>query len=267
MAISDFMSNNDKARSIIQAGSEIAGAAVGGALGFIAGGPVPAAGAAVAGVTLTRVLGDVASRFLSERETTRIGGVAAIAASIIDERLKRGDELRNDGFFEESSTNERSPADEVFEGTLLAAKNSYEEKKLLHLGVLFSNVAFSQDCPPEEANFYIKITESLTYSQFVLLRLFALKDNPFKLREQDYKAGTQTTYATISLLHSIQELCALNLVIMQRPSEPNHTIVIGINIICPSYMQLAVGGERLHNLLGLQVVGNEDLESVAKWLR
>ena len=261
------MSNNDKVKSIIQAGSEIAGAAVGSALGFFAGGPVPAAGAAVAGVALTRVLGDVASRFLSGRETMRVGGVAAIAASIIDERLKRGDELRSDGFFEAGNTNERSPADEIFEGTLLAAKNSHEEKKLLHLGALFANVAFSQDCPPEEANFHVKTAESLTYSQFVLLRLFALKDNPFNLRQQDYKAGTQTTYATISLLHAIQELCALNLAIMQRPGEPNHTIVIGINIICPSHMQLAVGGERLHNLLGLQVVEDKDLESVAKWLR
>jgi hypothetical protein len=261
------MSNNDKVKSIIQAGSEIAGAAVGGALGFIAGGPAPAAGAAVVGVTLTRVLGDVSSRFLSRRETTRVGGVAAIAASIIDERLRRGDELRSDGFFEASNTNERSPADEIFEGTLLAAKNSHEEKKLLHLGVLFANVAFSQDCPPEEANFHIKMAESLTYSQFVLLRLFAFKDNPFNLRQQDYRACTQTTYATISLLHSIQELCALNLAIMQRPSEPNHTIVIGINIISPSHMQLAVGGERLHNLLGLQVVEDKDLESIAKWLK
>jgi hypothetical protein len=43
------MSNDDKARSIIQAGSEIAGAAVGGALGFISGGPVAAAGAGAVG--------------------------------------------------------------------------------------------------------------------------------------------------------------------------------------------------------------------------
>jgi hypothetical protein len=261
------MSNDDKARSIIQAGSEIAGAAVGGALGFISGGPVAAAGAGAVGVAVTRVLGDVASRYLSKRETIRVGGTAAIAANIISECLNQGQSLRSDGFFESSNTNERSPADEIFEGTLLVAKNSYEEKKVLHLGTLFANIAFDQYCSPEEANFQIKVAESLTYAQFILLRLFALKDNPFNLRQQDYKPSSQTTYATVNLLHEIHELCSLNLAIMQRPNEPNHTIVMGINIICPSQMQLAVGGKRLHDLLGLLVIQNEDLESVAKCLR
>jgi hypothetical protein len=100
-----------------------------------------------------------------------------------------------------------------------------------------------------------------------LLRLFALQDNPYNLRQQDYTTCLHATYATIGLLRLIEELCSSNLAIMQRPNEPNHTIVIGINIICPSQIQLAVGGKRLHDLLGLGSIQNVDLESVAKWLR
>jgi hypothetical protein len=46
--------NKDKVESLISAGSDIAGAAVGGALGFIAGGPTAAAGAGMVGTGLAK---------------------------------------------------------------------------------------------------------------------------------------------------------------------------------------------------------------------
>lgn len=252
--------------NLVSAGADIAGAAVGGALGFIAGGPIGAASAGAMGVGVTRVLRDIATRILSTREATRVGATAAIAISSIKERLEHGEQLRNDAFFE-SNNGTRSSADEVFEGTLLAARNSHEEKKAQYLGRLFANVAFDASCLPSEANYQLHVAESLTYAQFVLLQLFSKSDNWQKLRTTAYGAGAQVQYATISLLHSIHELCDLNLAIMLKPQEANHTIVMGINQICPSELNLAVGGLRLHSLLGLSTMPEEEVEGIAQWLR
>jgi hypothetical protein len=258
--------NNDKVESLISAGSDIAGAAVSGALGFIVGSPAAAAGAGVVGVGVTRVLRDVATRILSGRETARVGATAAIAVSSIRERLKSGEKLRNDNFFETRGA-WPSSADEIFEGTLLAAKNTHEERKARYLGYLYSNVAFDETCSEEEANYLIHVVDSLTYAQFVLLSLFSGSSGAYNLRGTAYGAGAQVPYATISTLQSIHELCDLNLVVMQRPNENHHTIVMGVNIICPQHLKLAVSGRRLYDILGLSAIPQEDLEGVARWLR
>lgn len=258
--------NDKKIKSLISDGTEIAGGAAGAALGFFAGDPATAVGASVAGFLLTRVLRDMTTRFLSGRETTRVGATAAIAIASIGERLHNGERLRGDTFFEPRG-NRVSSAEEIFEGALLAAKNTHEEKKALYLGRLFSNVAFDSSCLEDEANYLLHVAESLTYSQFILLHLFSGKAGEYSLRTTEYGSGAQVQYATISLLHSIHELCDLNLVIKQDPGESNYTFVMGTNIICPSHLKLAVGGDRLHNLLGLSAIPKEDVENVAQWLR
>lgn len=258
--------DNKKIESLISAGADIAGAAVGSALGFIAGGPATAAGAGVVGVGVTRVLRDVAVRFLSGRETKRVGATAAVAISSIKERLDHGEKLRDDEFFD-AKGGQRSSADEIFEGTLLAARNTHEEKKAQYLGNLFANVAFDATCLPNEANYQIHVAESLTYAQFVLLQLFSEGDNSKNLRTTAYGAGAQVHYATISLLHSIHELCDRNLVVMQKAQEANHTIVLGINLICPADLKLTVGGRRLHTLLGLSAIPQQEIDDIAQGLR
>jgi hypothetical protein len=195
-----------------------------------------------------------------------VGATAAIAVSTIRERLKSGDKLRRDNFFEARGARPSS-AEEVFEGTLLAAKNTHEERKTRYLGRLYSNVAFDETCTEEEANYSIHVADSLTFAQFVLLRLFSEGQSAHNLRATAYGSGAQVHYATISALQSIHELCDLNLVVMQRPNESHHTIVMGVNIICPQHLKLAVSGRRLHDLLGLSAIPQEDLEEVARWLR
>src|SRR4051794_15930672 len=78
-------------RALISGGAEIAGGAVGSALGFLAAGPLGAAllGAGGAAVAMTfRHIGQEASeRLLGPREKVRVGAVLAIAAAEISERL------------------------------------------------------------------------------------------------------------------------------------------------------------------------------------
>jgi len=72
---------------------------VGGALGFLAGGPVGAAllgtGSAAAAMTLKHIGEEVSERLLGPREKVRIGAVLAISASDIQDRIKKGEKLAN----------------------------------------------------------------------------------------------------------------------------------------------------------------------------
>ena len=260
------MSNSTRLiTSLISAGSDISGAAVGGALGFLAGGPAGAAGAGAVGVVFSRVLQDVVTRILSCRETERVGATAAVAISSIKERLEHGDKLRDDDFFDTKGS-QRSSADELFEGILLTAKNTHEEKKTKHLGYIFSNIAFDKTCLPNEANYLIHVSESLTYAQFILLKIFS-DTASHGLRTTNYSAGEQVHYQTLSLLHSIRELSDRSLIIMQGLTPSNSFLILDINTICPDQLRLSIGGKRLNTLLELSKIPPVDIDDVKQWLR
>lgn len=130
---------------LINSGFEIAGGAVGGALGFLAGGPAGAAllgaGGAAAALALKQIGQEASERLLGPREEVRIGGVLAIAAGEIRQRLEAGESVRTDGFFEQKQTG-RSDAEEVAESVLLKSQREPEEKKIPYMGHLLSSVAF-----------------------------------------------------------------------------------------------------------------------------
>ncbi len=111
---------------MIEGGSEIAGAAVGGALGLLGGPPGVAAGA-VGGVLVTRALKRIGAelqlRLLGPRQEVRVGATFAFAATEISERLERGDHERHDGWFDGGGEG-RPHAEELLEGVLLNAANA-----------------------------------------------------------------------------------------------------------------------------------------------
>lgn len=92
---------DDNLSAIINSGGDIAGGAIGVAIGFIFGGPAgevlggasgPAAAAAI------RKIGHEASeRLLGSREKVRVGGALAIAAAHIKARTERGERIRRMG--------------------------------------------------------------------------------------------------------------------------------------------------------------------------
>jgi hypothetical protein len=83
---------------------------------------------------------EASERLLGPREQVRVGGVLAIAAAEINERIKNGERVRSDNFFEEKSQG-RSDAEEVAESVLLKSQREPEEKKIPYIGHLLSNVA------------------------------------------------------------------------------------------------------------------------------
>ena len=109
------MSEKDKINGLISTGTEIAGASVGGAIGFLAGGPALAAGAGALGVIIAKgsqkILTDIANRNLSKREEARVGATAAYSLDKVKTYIEEGKQPRDDDFFNEIKYN-RSNAEE-----------------------------------------------------------------------------------------------------------------------------------------------------------
>lgn len=190
LVMSEENSNDEVlATELIEGGSELAGAAVGAAVGFIAG-PMGALGGAAAGVVVSRSLKRVGSeirkRVMGPREEIRVGAAAAFAGEAITALLGAGLLPRDDGFFEANGKNERSKGDELLEGVLLKARDSYEEKKIAHLGVLYANIAFSK-ISASQANQLITLAGQLTYRQLVLLAISVSDEQKAKLEQKTYR--------------------------------------------------------------------------------
>lgn len=162
-------------------GGEVAGAAVGGALGLI-GGPVGIAAGAAGGVIATRIFrrigSEVHSRWLSPREHSRVGGAFALAAAAIKFRLDAGESLRDDWFVAAEGT-DRSEAEEGLEGVLKAAADAYEERKVPYLANLYASAAFRRDISAPYFNALLQLANRCTWRQLVLMALLGEDDTEF----------------------------------------------------------------------------------------
>ncbi|MDQ3969537.1 MAG: hypothetical protein M3275_14230 [Thermoproteota archaeon] len=85
-------------------------------------------------VLLKKGVKDQMRRKLSTPEEYRTGQVLFQFRTKLEQNLREGRTLREDGFLSRS-INERSAA-EIFEGVLLAAQREYEEKKIKFEGKL-----------------------------------------------------------------------------------------------------------------------------------
>lgn len=266
------MTDNPKNTTIrlIQSGTEIAGAAVGGALGFIAGGPLTAAGASATGVVIAKlsehVITDFSTRVLSHREEVRVGAAAAVALAEIKDRIERGESVRTDGFCDTSDA-ERSAADEVFEGVLIAAKNEHQEKKIRILGAFFSQVLFAPGVSLAEANHIISVAERLTFRQMCILALLVrkTKGHSYTLRQTAYRGSQESIrFETLSTLQELFELYNMGFVACKMPSSDAYDALLGWYDAPPAHMELTSLGQRFAVLMTLDSIPSEDVESTAQ---
>lgn len=169
--------DTDNARDLILSGTELAGAAVGGAMGFFAGGPGSAALLSTSGVAIARVLSLTAEKYLAKRERKRVGSVAAIAADHIRNRVANGDTFQHHLF--QSNHTDSSDGAQLLEGVLLKARDAYEERKLPFLGYYSANVLFEPELGISVAFHMLQSLERLSYRQILLLSL--LEEGPLDM--------------------------------------------------------------------------------------
>ncbi|HEX74850.1 MAG TPA: hypothetical protein G4N93_06900 [Dehalococcoidia bacterium] len=275
--------DKDKVKSLISTGSDIAGAATGGAIGFLTGGPGGAAIGGSLGVIISKGLSDIADRLLSNREKIRVGATVTFALTKIKSRLDSGHELRNDGFFEDKERG-RADAEEIFEGVLLKAKNEHEEKKTKILGNIFANTAFFPGFSVGEANHLLRIAENLTYREMCTLSLVHRKEKipGIKLRECSYvddirdekKLYGRSEYGTISnetmsMLQEAYEICDAGLMVCKvKHDEVGGAFwtLLGWADVVPDDLELTEMGERFYQVMGLDDIPEEDIREVSRYL-
>jgi hypothetical protein len=157
-------------RNFLESGGQVVGNVAGVAVS-VASGSVLGTGAGVAmGEALARLGTEFYDRVLAPRQVARAGGALGVAVTRIDERLRAGDELRADGFFDPGPDG-RADADEVLEGTLLTAANAWEERKVAPLGRMYANLAFDGTVRPGWANYLLRVVDGLTYTNCCCWRL------------------------------------------------------------------------------------------------
>lgn len=263
MTDSDDERKNLRIRSLIDGGAEIAGGAVGGALGFLAGGPAGAAALGAGGAAAARVLkhigNEACERLLGPREKIRLGGVLAVVSAEIDQRIKNGEKIRDDGFFQEKITG-RSDAEEVAESILLKSQREPEEKKIPYMGHVLSNVAFKNEISAEMAHQITKAAEQLTYRQLCLLKLAVVKD-ALGLRSGHYRTQSSFSKELYQVLYECLDLYHRGFVNFGGPAA------FGPTDVAPGKMTLQGLGVDVYNLMQLWTIPDPDLRPLIEVLR
>jgi len=251
------VTKHGKFRKLIDSGAEIAGGAVGGALGFLAGGPVGAAalgaGGAAAAMALRHLGQEASERLLGPREQVRVGGVLAIAAGEIGDRLSRGDKIRTDGFFD-PKTSGRSDGEEVAESVLLKSQREAEERKIPYMGHLLSGVAFDASISAQMAHQLVRVAEQLTYRQLCLLKIGVIKQG-LGLRGGDYRGQESFSKELYQVLYECLDLYHRALVSF------GGEVLFGPTDVAPGKMTVQALGADLFNLMKLATISDSDLRS------
>ncbi len=245
--------NNDthSLESLIGVGSEIVGGVAGAAIGLLAAGPAGAVAGGAAGPLVTHTLRTLAvelkQRILGHREEVRASATIAYAALKIQENIAFGQQIRQDGFFEDQPDN-RSTAEEIFEGVLLIAQREYQEKKLKFYGNLLANIAFRPDIDRDLANAVVREAENMTYRQMCLISLCIRKEEFSKWTEGNWYPVTRDDPRKASLEADANILHERNILGGLQSSD--------------GYYGVFVLGRLLDDLMALKDIDKEDLERV-----
>ena len=228
----------------------------------------PSAGYAVSDF-LNKGLRGLLNHFSSQRQATRITEVSEYALKGIRCRLKKGEILRDDGFF--PHTIDRSYAEEAFESVLLKAQDEPEEKKIRYLGKLFENACFDSQIHPGLLHFLCKEFESLTYRQLCIIKMLIENKYPLSL-----KSSAETPWLTeepVPLLShdsmpTLVECVSLGYrgYIDFEQSPPDDTRSGAVALLVPHSMRYRVPAVQMYGRMGLGSIPEADVLPIAKSL-
>ncbi|SDF01450.1 hypothetical protein SAMN05421538_1256 [Paracoccus isoporae] len=249
----------DNFQGLVSAGSDIAGAAVGSALGFFAAGPAGAAaggaGGAAAAHTLRKIGQEASNRLLGPREKVRVGAAVAIAAEHIRGRTERGETPRQDDFFEEKR-NHRSDAEEVAESVLLRCQREAEERKVRLMAFLIGNIAFNADINVGLAHQLVRTAEELTYRQLCILKIAAMMEDRRALHQGSYREQQSFDKPLYGVLYECYDLHVRGII------NFGGAAVLGLTDVDPTSMRVQGMGADLFNEMGLSTIPQADLDPI-----
>ena len=254
---------NDNLKQLFNNYAEIVGSGIGGVLGFLAGDPITATfgsiGGTVAAMALKNIGQEFSERQLSPQENYRVGKVLAIATFEIHQRLENGENLRNDGFFDEKPTG-RSDAEEIAEAIMLKCQREPQEKKIPYMGYLKASIAFDSNINADMGHQIIKAAEELTYRKLCILKLAVVKDR-FGLRNENYRSYGRFPKGMYSVLYECKDLHDREFLTF------GDKVGFGLTNTIPASMTLQGIGGDLFTLMKLSTIPDEDIIPIAEVLK
>lgn len=264
------MNIKQQALEIIKKGSTIAGAVVSTVLALQTKDPDLQILISAGGAALPETINDFAERTLSEREKIKIGAIEALTIDKIVQHQANGATI-NPRFLEEVF--DRPKISELYEGVLINAKNTYEEKKLLLLSNYFGNCIFNHTIAPINANYLLNIFEQLPYYKICILSFYG-RLNEFQqieLLQKGYIAYENIVNDpsivdadTSMTLQSIFEL--RNIGLLDAGEDNRWSFDERLQII-PNIMKLSTLGKSLFELFELNEIEIEELTPIGNSLQ
>jgi hypothetical protein len=264
-----------KIRAFVASGGRVAGGAAGAAIGLI-GGPVLAIAGGAAGQAIGDTLASAGVEFydrvLGRRQGERAAGALAIATVEIDRRLVAGDTPRQD--FVDGADDDESDAAEVLEGTLLAAANAYEQRKIEYIGRFYANLAFDPTVSPSFANLLLQMLDRVTYGQLRVMAVLGTAkylDEIVRIGGQREAGMVRSNYDVIA---EMDELSTMGLVGFSNSGRVLPPTAMwggdGVSSWATAKLyqaSLTVMGRRVHDLLGLAAMPKVECDAVLSGLR
>lgn len=256
--------NKTVKEGLIQTGvdylASTANSTVGALIGGAILGPAGAALGAIAGTTVQKVLetigNEIQKRALSTSEAKKVGTAYSLTQKFIEEKLNNNRKLRNDDFFQ-NKVNDRSPAEEILEGTILAAQREFEERKIVYMSKMYANIVFSPEISREMANYLIKLAEQMTYRQIIILQSIGIAKFSFPPMSLQ-----KTAYNSVSGISNVA--IAAEIFDLYRMSILTSSYAIldsaGIN---PSALSIGGYGAHLFNLMELRDTSGDNSDTLA----
>ncbi len=251
----------DDARELVEAGTELAGALSGGAVGTI-GGPLGIVAGAATGVLVQRAARAVVRR-LSHRERERVGAALIFIDEDSARREERGERVRNDGFFDDRGR-VRPEAEDLLEAVLRQAAVTCQERKLPFLARLYSAVKYGAAVGGDDALYLLGLAGALTFREFQALAVYAHRvEHEQELLEAWFERKAGQVDPIPSVLLELDDLYERRLL---GVSSGGQIVEGGLtwDSIGPgsshefSTLRLARAGEQLVRLAGLDEIGEDD---------
>lgn len=212
----------------------------------------------LAAALIKKIGRETTGRLLAPRETVRVGGALAIAAAHIKARTDRGEQLRNDGFFQERMSG-RSDAEEVAESVLLKSQREAEERKIPYMAYLVGNIAFNNQVSSQLAHQIVKAAESMTYRQLCIMKLAMISKN-YQLRKTDYRNQKHFEKNQYQILYECLDLYNRAFINFGGVAS------FGPTDVNPGAMKLQGMGIDIFNEMGLALIPETDIAPIVEQL-
>ncbi len=189
---------------------------------FAINGPAGAAPAAIAAIAKD-TLSDLLNRHLSDRERARTERAFNQIKHIIEIRLNRHEQPRDDGFFGENRNDaigniDRADAAEILEGVLLKCQREHEQRKVQFIANIWANAAFDT-VSLEFLNRLIRIAEQLTYRQLVIIALLKTQSNEGPGGTRELRVS-KTSIEKQALIQDLVDLQSVGILVAESPAAP-----------------------------------------------